>query len=240
MTFPQILIFLAAVFTGSTIQAVSGFGFGIFVMTIFPYILPSATCATLSAMLSLTSSITLSIRLRRLCNYRRILPPLLTYFVFSFVAVSLSASSPDKLLKRCLAVVLILLGIYFIWFSRRLRIKPTVGIGLAAGALSGVLGGFFSMGGPPIVLYLVNASEDNDHYIADIQTYFAITGLYTTTVRAANGLLTATVLTWWAIGVAAMLLGVVTGRALFHRLDPLMLKRIVYLYMAVSGVLMLF
>ena len=68
MTLTTLLIFLAATFTGSTIQAVSGFGFGIFVMTIFPYILPSATCAALSTMLSVTSSVYIAIKLRKSCK----------------------------------------------------------------------------------------------------------------------------------------------------------------------------
>ena len=239
MTLTTLLIFLAATFTGSTIQAVSGFGFGIFVMTIFPYILPSATCAALSTMLSVTSSVYIAIKLRKSCNYRRIALPILAYFAVSFVAISLSAVSPDAILKKCLAVVLIVLSIYFLFFSAKIKIKPTPAAGLTAGALGGILGGFFATGGPPIVVYLLNASEDNEHYLADIQTYFAITGIYSTVVRAAKGLITGQVLGWWVIGMAAMFAGVLCGRALFKRLKPAMLKKIVYCYMAVSGVIML-
>lgn len=239
MTLTNILIFLATTFTGSTIQTVSGFGFGIFVMTIFPFILPSATCAALSTMLSMTSSITLAIKLRKSCNYRRIALPILAYFVVSFVAISLSAVSPDAILKKCLAVALIALSIYFLFFSAKIRIKPSPAAGLIAGSLGGILGGFFATGGPPIVVYLLNASEDNEHYLADIQTYFAITGVYSTIVRASKGLITTQVIGWWGIGMAAMLLGVVVGRALFRRMNPAMLKKVVYCYMAVSGVIML-
>lgn len=197
MTPLHILIYLATAFTGSTIQAVSGFGFGIFVMTIFPYILPSATCATLSSMLSMTSSVALAVKLRHKCSWKRILAPTAGYFVVSFIAISLSTVSPDAILKKCLAVALILLSIYFLFFSARIKIKPTPVAGLIAGGLSGLLGGFFAMGGPPIVVYLLNASEDNDQYIADIQTYFAITNIYSTAVRggqwAGNGRSTALV-----------------------------------------------
>ena len=157
----------------------------------------------------------------------------------SFVAISLSAVSPDAILKKCLAVVLIVLSIYFLFFSAKIKIKPTPAAGLTAGALGGILGGFFATGGPPIVVYLLNASEDNEHYLADIQTYFAITGIYSTVVRAAKGLITEQVLGWWVIGMAAMFAGVLCGRALFKRLKPAMLKKIVYCYMAVSGVIML-
>lgn len=239
MTLTSILIFLAATFTGSTIQAVSGFGFGIFVMTIFPYILPSATCAALSTMLSMTSSVYLAIRLRKSCNYRRIALPILAYFVVSFAAISLSAVSSDAILKKCLAVALIVLSIYFLFFSAKIKIKPSPLAGIIAGSLGGILGGLFATGGPPIVVYLLNASEDNEHYLADIQTYFAVTGVYSTIVRATKGLITTQVMGWWAIGMAAMLLGVLCGRALFKRLNPTMLKKVVYCYMAVSGVIML-
>lgn len=235
-----IVVFLVAVFIGSTIQAVSGFGFGIFVMTIFPYLMPSAACATVSTMLSLTSCTVIAIRMRKQCNWRRILLPIAGNFVLSLICISLSSISPDALLRRGLAVALIVLSIYFLFFSTKIRLKATPAAGLLAGGASGMLGGFFAMGGPPIVLYLLNATEDNEHYIADIQTYMAVTNIYSVGVRAAQGMVTREVCLWWGIGIAAMLGGVALGRALFHRLNPAMLKRIVYCYMALSGVIMFF
>ncbi len=235
----EILIFLLATFVGNTIQTVSGFGFGIFVMTIFPHILPQATCATLSGLLSMLGSVTLAIKLRKKAKWRTIAIPIAAYFVFSYLAISLGTELPNALLKRCLGVVLIALSLYFLFFSAKIKFKPTPTAGLIAGALGGILGGLFSTGGPPIVLYLLNTGDDNDTYIANTQSYFAVTNLYSAAVRAAKGLITTQVLGYWAIGIVAVFAGLFVGRALFRRIDAGLLKKIVYCYMAVSGVVML-
>ena len=240
MTIPNILFFLCSSFLGSVIQAVSGFGFGIFVMTLFPYILPSSTSTALSSMLSLASSTVLTIRLRDKCNWKRIAMPIIGYFIVSSVAISISVQSADDIYKKLLALVLIGLAVYFLFFSQRIKIPPTPLMGLLAGAIGGILGGFFAMGGPPVVLYLLNTGDDNDQYMVNIQTYFTVTNAYSFVVRAANGIITGEVMLWWCLGVPAMMLGVYVGRKLFKRLNPAMLKKIVYFYMAISGVIMLF
>jgi len=235
----QVVLFLLTTFVGSTIQAVSGFGFAIFVMMIFPFLFPTAICATLSSMLAITSSTINSIRMRRHLHFKRILLPLIAYFIASTIAIRLSTVSPAEVLKKCLAVVMILLSIYFIFFSKKLKIRPTPTAGLISGTLSGILGGFFSMSGPPIVVYLLSASEDNDSYLADIQTFFCITNIYSTIVRAINGLIQPQHFAWWAIGAAAMVGGIAVGKIVFSKLDGAMLKRVVYGVMAASGMIML-
>ena len=50
-----LLVLVSACMVGAIIQSVTGFGFGIFVMTLFPYFMPSYVSAvTLSSSLSFT------------------------------------------------------------------------------------------------------------------------------------------------------------------------------------------
>ena len=105
---------------------------------------------------------------------------------------------------------------------------------------SGVLGGFFAMSGPPIVAYLLQTSESNDEYMAEVQTYFAITNLFSSFLRAATGIITLSVIRFWGIGIITLALGTILGRFFFKCIDGKKLKFIIYGFMLFSGIINLF
>ena len=130
--------------------------------------------------------------------------------------------------------------VYFLFFNKRIKIKPTPINGIIAGTISGVLNGLFSTGGPPAVLYLTSAAPDNITYFATIQFYFCLTNIYATANRAINGLVTVDLLLYAAVGLIDCLAGDFLGRKIFDKLDAKKLKYIIYIGMIISGVLMLF
>ena len=156
------------------------------------------------------------------------------------VAVHFSAAVSADIFKILLGCVLVVLGIYFIFFNGNLKIKPTPVNGVLAGMLGGGLGGLFSTGGPPVVLYLNNATSENMIYFATISFYFAFTDVYATAVRAINGIITPQIVLYALIGLAGCLTGDFIGKKVFDRLDGAKLKRIIYIGMIISGAVMFF
>lgn len=225
---------------GGFVQRVSGFGLGIFVMLFLPYLMPTHTAAAaISCLFSCGTSSWNAVKFRRQIPFRTVLPLLGAAMVTIPVAVYFSAQVSGQTFKLILGCVLILLGMYFLRFARRVRIRPTVPSGLAAGAVSGVLNGLFSTGGPPAVLYMTHAAPDNAAYFAGIQFYFAMTNIYATAMRIIGGTVTWGLLGWAAVGFAGCMLGDRIGGLVFDRLDGAALKRIIYIGMMISGLLML-
>lgn len=221
--------------------AVSGFGLGIFAMIFLPYFLPTqAMGATVSGLISCIGSGINAIKYRKSVQWKAMLPLVLAALCTIPLAVMISASAPDRILKPLLGVVLILISIYFLFFSGKVSIRPTVGNGIFFGAMGGMLGGLFSTGGPPAVLYLIHACSDNLAYFATIQTYFAITNLFTAASRAISGMITQEVLILFALGMVGWWVGNFIGGKVFSRLNPKRLKQVIYVGMIISGVLMLF
>ena len=150
------IIFLAA--GASFIQRTIGFGFGIFIMTALPFLMPSyAEAVTLSGLLSLTSATVVMIQYVKFVTWKRLLPMIGAFVVFSTVAILLLDRIEGPAMRRILGVMLIFLSLYFSFFKEKLQryIKPTPGWLLGTGSVSGVMGGLFGMHGPPIVLYLI-------------------------------------------------------------------------------------
>lgn len=238
---PIHILLLLLIGTGAGfIQRVSGFGLGIFAMLFLPHFLPTHTAAaTIACFLSCGTSTYNAVKHRKNIPFRTILPLLLAAFVMIPLAVRFSAWLPGAAFKIILGVVLIGLSVYFLFFDHRVHMRPTVTNGLLAGGIGGTLNGLFSTGGPPIVLYLTHATADKTAYFAGIQFYFALTNIYAAVFRVLNGAVTADLLVHTAIGMLGCMAGDTLGRLVFDKLDGAKLKRIIYIGMIVSGVLMI-
>ena len=224
--------------TGSLIQRITGFGYGIFVMMFFPHFMGSyGEANALSGMISATTSIVVALSMRKSINWKNLPAPLITSAVTSYIAVQFMAGQTDEMLKMLLGIALILLSIYFFFFSGKIQFKPALWKGALAGALSGVMNGLFAMGGPPMVIYFMMSSKDMKEYLATIQMYFALSNIYTTAIKASAGYVTREVLIFYIIAGLAALLGVWLGKRVYNRCKPGILKKAVYGFMAISGVI---
>lgn len=115
MAMAGILIFLLSI-CASFIQRTIGFGFGIFIMTMLPCLMPSYGESTaLSGLLALTTSLFTAIRMRQYVVWKRLLPILLIFTVFSGIAIVLLGYIEERTLKYVLGVVLILTSLYFVF-----------------------------------------------------------------------------------------------------------------------------
>ena len=184
----QIVVELFLLSIGASfLQRTTGFGFGIFIMTMLPSIMPSyGEATTLSGILAMTTS-------------------------------------------------LIIVSIYFTFFSKRIKVKTTLPVQITAGTLSGLMGGFFGMQGPPAVLYFVSSEPDKDRYLAMTQTYFLAGNLMMTLARAYNGFFTTTVSIGYIYGIAGVFIGNLIGSWVFRHLSGSLLKYIIYAYIGISG-----
>ena len=228
-------------FGAAFVQRVSGFGLGIFAMMFLPHFMPTHTAAAvISSVFSCYTTTFNTIKYRKNIAYKTAVPMLAAALVSIPIAVCFSAKVSAHIFEILLGTVLVILSVYFLFFNKRIKIKPTVPNGIVAGTLGGALGGLFSTGGPPAVLYLTNATADNATYFATIQFYFCLTNYYTTATRAINGLITIELLKYGAIGIIGCIAGDMLGRKVFDKLDAQKLKYIIYIGMIVSGILMLF
>lgn len=72
----------------SFVQSTTGFGFGIFIMTLLPYLLPSyGEATTLSGLMALSNSLYIAVKMRKQIDWRALAPILIT-----FIAVSMPQS----------------------------------------------------------------------------------------------------------------------------------------------------
>jgi uncharacterized membrane protein YfcA len=238
----SIAIFLLAA-GASFVQRTIGFGFGIFIMTALPFLMPSyAEAVTLSGLLSLTSATVVMFQYIKYVNWKRLLPIVATFVIFSTIAINLLDRIEGPAMRRILGIVLIILSLYFSFFKEKLQkfIRPTAGWQLGTGSVSGVMGGLFGMHGPPVVLYLVASEPDKDHYMGMIQTYAVITNIVMVIVRACNGYVTPAVGSTFLYALSGLAVGVLSGNWAYKRIPNRIFTYLVYAYIGISGIIIFF
>jgi len=234
-----IIIFLLSV-GASFVQRTTGFGFGIFIMTMLPFFMPSyGEATTLSGILAITTSAAIVWRLRRFVTWQRLWAILLTFIIISTFAIFALTRLEDHVLRQILGVALILISIYFMLFSQRIKLPTTKRVQVGAGTLSGLMGGFFGMQGPPAVLYFIQSEPTKEQYMAMAQTYFLVGNSVMTFVRAYNGFLTTTVLTDYLFGLGGVAVGTTLGAYIFKRIPNRAFRYVVYAYIGISGFIIL-
>lgn len=240
MTTGSIILLVLFVFGAAFVQRTIGFGFGIFVMTMLPYLMPSYGEATmLSGLMAMVTSLIICIKLGRYIPWRKMIGMLLVFIITSYVAIQFVSQLSNAVLQRFLGVMLILSALYFIFFSHRVSIRPTPMTQLSLGTLSGFMGGFFGMQGPPAVIYFLAVADNKYAYTAMAQTYFLLGNVMMTLFRAQTGCFTTAVVHSWCIAMPAVLLGTWVGGLVFNKIPMPLLRKIVYLYIAFSGLLAL-
>ena len=233
-------IFLLSI-GASFVQRTTGFGFGIFIMTMLPAIMSShGEATTLSGILAMTTSLIIVIQKYRFIVWRRLLPILLMFIVVSIGAIFVLKRMEYSILNILLGITLVVVSIYFSFFSKRIKVKTTLPVQITAGTLSGLMGGFFGMQGPPAVLYFVNSEKDKEHYLAVTQTYFLVGNIMMTIARAYNGFFTTAVSMGYIYGITGVVIGNLIGAWVFRHITGSILNYINYAYIGISGLTFLF
>ena len=100
-------IFLLSI-GASFVQRTTGFGFGIFIMTMLPFFLPTyGEATTLSGLLAITTSAVIVWRLREHVIWKRLWTILLTFIIVSTIAIFALKRIEDHILRQILGVALL-------------------------------------------------------------------------------------------------------------------------------------
>lgn len=226
------------------VQRTAGFGFGIFLIPLLLLLRVMGgdykSIVSLSSMMAATLSLVTVFNLRKSLNWRYILPLLIVFMptsaLFSYVMFGTDASW----LKIILGVALILLSIYFTFFKKDgIKINPNWFNTIGLGSLSGLMGGLFSMQGPPVVYYYLSTQKTKDQYMAQTQCFFLLGNLWMTMLRAGEGIITTEVGKSYLIAITGCLSGMWIGARVYNKINKDLLLKVIYIFLAYSGVSMI-
>lgn len=240
MTTASIIAIFLLAFVASLTQRISGFGFGIMMMTVLPFLMPEYKEATaLCGLLAFVNAAVTAVKMRKSVAWKKLIPILITFTVVSFFAIIWLKRVDSLSLRHGLGIVMVVVSIYLAFVSGKFRMKPSIPVQASMGTLSGVMGGLFAMQGPPAVVYFISCADSKEEYIALTQWYFMIGNLLMSIFRASHGFVTRSVGCLWLICIPAVLGGLVIGRLIYGKISIQTIRITVYAYMAVCGIVLI-
>ncbi len=230
----SIIIFLAAFLQGTT-----GFGFSLFSIPMLTLFISPKTVIPMILLVSVIINISVLYNSRKSLNFKLILP----IFIFSMIGVPIGAKLllilPDYVLKIVIGIFILLFGILF-FFNVRFKVKHEKITRVIIGFFSGLLNGSITMSGPPIIIFLANEQKGKMHFRAHLASFFLLLTLFTIPVYFYYGLITKQVVDYALFFIIAVILGVISGNILIHKIKEVHFRKLTLVIIILMGVLALY
>ena len=223
------LYFGLVCFFASLLQSIIGFGFAIISMPLLILIFPAKTMAAVLALSSLVSRLQVVYKMKKYINFEIIIIPIIASLVGRTLGINLLMVLNEEILKLILSLTIILIAAYFIFFRKKYKIKANSINGSIFGMLSGVLGGMFNTGGPPIVTYYLSVLSDKYTYAGSIQFTFVIGNLYSVILHTIYGNFDISAISLVLISIFSVTLGSFIGCKVVKKVENI--NRLVYISM---------
>ncbi len=235
----EILVVGGASLMGGVVQAVTGFGGAVIIMIFLPLLLSMTAAPAVSDVITMTLSFSMMWRYRKWIRWRAIALPAIIYLAASSFVIHWSGTFHSAWLKGLFGVFLIVLALYFWRVSGKMKVTPSFGTQMVCGGLAGICGGLFGISGPPASLYYLAATEAKEEYLGTLNAFFSVTVVFNLVSRAVNGFLTAKLIPYIVVGVAAILAGCGIGSRIVMKIDIAVMRKCVYGLMAFAGIVAL-
>jgi uncharacterized membrane protein YfcA len=218
-------------------MGLAGFGIALVALAFLPYLMPAPTAIVMLTLYTVVFCLVLVVRFRRDVDLRRLGGLLAGTVAGTPLGVWVLATLPATVLSRVIGLMLV--GVVVLEF-RGLLPERLAGRrwALGVGALAGVLGGAVGTPGPPVVVYMASQGWSPRAIKANLQAFFLVNQAVILAGYWWAGLLTREVVRLGLSLAAPAALGAVAGVALFHRVDPVRFRRVVFALLLGSGIVL--
>ncbi|MCI0838672.1 MAG: sulfite exporter TauE/SafE family protein [Chloroflexi bacterium] len=233
----ELVVFaMVLAFTAATIQSVTGFGFSLTLVPLLAVAWEPKAAVPVSLLLALATNVALLAQVRGQVTMRR-LPGL---YLGLIIGIPLGVLFLERVDADTLQITV---GVVVFAATILLYLQPSIdaghdsfGLRLGAGAMGGALTSATSMGGPPVVLYLLGRETEIDRYRATLLAYFLPSGVLAVTAFVIVGRIDSDVLIITAAAVPAVVAGILTGGWLRTHLNAERFRRIVLGVLIATGI----
>jgi len=231
----EYLLVVLIVFAAGLIHGSAGFAFALVATPLLSFLFPIRQTVAFTMLLAFVFSAQILARYHREIPWRVIWLPLLVSYAGRLVGVSILMNLDTRVFRLIWGAALILFAVYFGLYKQRIRIRPSVPSGIVVGALSGVLGGMFNTGGPPVVVYYYCAISGTKAYSAALQVTFFTGAVINFFMHLGYGNITVEVIKWAGVGVLAVAAGIFIGIRVFERVDRRQLGSLISVLIGALG-----
>lgn len=234
-----IALLFAATLLGGLVRGFTGFGFAMVFMPLASVVVGPVFALGLIWFIDLPFALPIAARSAKRAEWSEILPLLLTATLALPVGIWLLIWL-DRTTMRWLLAVLVLLAVGLMASGWRYSGRPTVGLSLGVGAMSGLFNGMASIGGMPLAVFWLGAQRNDRHSTrANFQAFIGVTALVSGAVLWWKGILGVPALLMAAPLLATYGLGLWAGTHGFRLASEATFRGVAYCVIFLSAVVSL-
>jgi uncharacterized protein len=215
----SLVLTMLGVFAAAILRGFTGFGFGLAAVPLLSLALPPARVVPLVVTLQVVVGLAGLRAALTECDWRavRLLSPGLVVGIP--IGLMMLTTLPANLVRLAIGAI-IAFSVWLIQRGVRLPPNPSGLVSFSVGVASGVINGLASMGGPPVVVYLLALGHTPARMRATAIVYFMLAGCVVFAPMAVNGMITRDVLIWAAASFPVLFAGSRIGAWAFARARP--------------------
>jgi len=221
------VLILAAfiVVLASFVRAVSGFGYSLVATPLLMLVIEPKSVVVMNVILGSLTSVLILVPMRRHIDIRRAaLMGLSSIPGIPLGAYLLSRLDPSAI-KLTIAILVIPFSVLLLLGHSHQFRRDSLGC-VIAGFLSGILTASTSLGGPPVVIFLLNQGLVTERFVATLAVHFLFTTIISVSSFVSLGMVTSDLLIKVAILVPPLGLGSYLGIKVLPRINATLFRRI--------------
>ena len=229
---PELVVFAAFV-AGGIVHTTAGFGSALIAMPLTTLVIDVRVATPLQALAGLSLCVLIFYQHREHWLWWESLPLILGALIGIPIGTYALTSLPESIVLRCLAVVILGYALFDLISSRRREQEELVvegteepsatkiqaGSAWVTGLLSGILGGAYATGGPPVVIYATIRGWHKERFKSIIQSLFIFSGSFLIFWQALHGLITRDVGWYVLFAFPGLFLGMIIGSFIDRYID---------------------
>lgn len=221
------------------VQGVTGFGAGIIMMMVLPYLFEFfPTAAGISTAISFILTIMMFWTYRKHVDMRKLVLPALLYVATNYTVMGLAKYVNQTVMKKTFGVFLLILSIYYLFFNKQSKKKDvSLPLKIIFVMISGACAALFGIGGPLMVIYFLSLTHNTHEYLGNIQAFFLICNIFDIVGRFTNGYINLTHIPYFALGWFGILIGGLIANKLIKVLDGVIVQKCTYVMIGFAGIM---
>lgn len=240
ISFDLQVIFLSSliVILSFTIRGLTGFGSGLLMVPLMALFLDIKLIVPIGMMLAILSGFFLlfTFQTKKWVRKDLLLMVVSGAIVGTLLGVYILASYNSQILKKLLGIFISGYSLKML-FERENKVNEVRNyIGVIAGFFSGILGGMFGTGGPPIVIYLKRINLNKQEFRSTLIFYFLITNSWQLANYFYAGLVSKDILKFTIYLIPAFIIGSLLGTLLHIKLNQFLFNKIVATVLLITGI----
>jgi uncharacterized protein len=231
---------LLVIFAATLIRSTLGFGEALVAVPLLALRIPVTTAAPLAVLVSVLVAAIIVAQDWRKIEVRSAGWLIISSFFGIPLGLLMLTHVNDHVIKMVLGVIILAFSVYSLTAKSKLHLEEDhLPLLIAAGFCSGILGGAYGMNGPPLAVYGSLRRWSPQHFRATLQGYFLPASLVGLIGYAWIGLWGAAVTRYFFFSLPGVVVAILIGRALNHRIRGHGFFRLVYVgLIAVGGILL--